>query len=827
VGRAHELHTLQALLAQAEEGWGQVVGVVGEPGIGKSRLVYEFHRSLHGRAVTYLAADCVSHGTITPYLPILALLRHNCGLTERDASATIAAKVRTSLAEVSLTPEAGVPYLLHLLGVSPGTEGLAGLSPQTIKARTIEILVQLAVQGAQRRPLVLEVENLHWIDPSSEEVLGALVEQLVGARILLLLTYRPGYRPPWIDKSYATQLALTRLAPQDSRQVVQAIVRTAPVPDAMMQVILTRAEGNPLFLEELAHTVAEQGGSRRSAEVPTTLQTVLASRIDRLPPEAKHLLQLAAVIGKDVAVPLLEAIVGLPPVALQQGLAHLQGGELLYDTTQVAGRTVTFKHALIREAAYQSLLRSTRQEYHHRIAQALEARFPETAETQPELVAHHYTEADLSAQAIPYWQRAGRRALERSANLEAAAHLTKGLELLATMPNTPERLRHELDMLTSLGPALTITSGPGSPSVEQVYTRARELCQQVGEPRQLFPVLWGLWRLSNYREELQKAGELGKQLLTLARQVQDRALLLEAHHALWPTLFYLGELAAARRHLEQGMALYDPQQHRSHAFLYGGHGPGLCCHSYIAFTLWALGYPDQALKSGDKMLTLAQELAYPKSLADAFSAAVVLRQFLRQRQAVLQTAEALIALATEQGNALQLARGMILRGWALFALGQRTEGLMQMRQGLAALQTTGGEVRRPLFLALLAEAYGGIGQIEEGLHVLAEALAAVEKTGGRFYEAELYRLKGELLLTQALPDEDHAETCFRHALHVTRRQQAKSLELRAAMSLSRLWQQQGKHAEAHELLASIYDWFTEGFDTADLQEARALLAELS
>jgi predicted ATPase/DNA-binding winged helix-turn-helix (wHTH) protein/class 3 adenylate cyclase len=827
VGRARELQTLQALLAHVEEGWGQVVGVVGEPGIGKSRLVYEFHRSLHGRAVTYLAAGCISHGAATPYLPIVALLRPNCGLTERDAPPTIATKVRASLAEVGLAPDAEAPFLLHLLGVSAGTEGLAGLSPQAIKARTIEILVQLAVQGAHRRPLVLEVENLHWIDPSSEEVLGRLVEQLVGTRILLLLTYRPGYRPPWIDKSYATQLALPRLEQRDSRRVLQAIVHTASVPEAMMQVILARAEGNPLFLEELAYTFVEQGGSHRSVGLPTTIQTVLASRLDRLPLEAKRLLQLAAAIGKDVAVPLLEATAQLPSAALQRGLAHLEAVELLYETTRVTDRTVTFKHALIREAAYQSLLRSTRQEYHERIAQVLEARFPETAEGRPELLAHHYTEAGLVVQAIAYWQQAGQRAVERSANLEAIAHLTKGLELLATLPDTPERLRHELDMLTSLGPAVTITRGPGSPSVEQVYARARELCQQVEQPRQLFPVLWGLWRLSNYREELQRAGELGKQLLTLAHQVQDRALLLEAHHALWPTLFYLGELAAARGHLEQGMALYDPQQHRSHAFLYGGHDPGLCCHSYTAWTLWALGYPDQALKSSDKMLALAQELAYPKSLADALSAAVVLHQFLRERHAVQQTAEALMALATEQGNALQLARGIILHGWTLFALGQRTEGMVQMRHGLGALQTTGGEVRRPLFLALLAGAYGAIGQIEEGLHVLAGALAAVEKTEGRFYEAELNRLKGELLLRQAPLDEDHAETCFRQALDVARRQQAKALELRGAMSLSRLWQRQGKREQARQLLADVYNWFTEGFDTADLQEARAQLAELS
>jgi predicted ATPase len=339
-------------------------------------------------------------------------------------------------------------------------------------------------------------------------------------------------------------------------------------------------------------------------------------------------------------------------------------------------------------------------------------------------------------------------------------------------------------------------------------------------------VLWGLWILYNTRAELHKAEELGTQLLTLAHQVPDRTFLLEAHHALWPTALYRGELAAARGHLEQGMALYDLEEHRSHAFLYGGHDPGSCCQSYTAWTVWALGYPDQALQASRRALALARELAHPASLAAAFSFAAVFHQFRREWEAVHELAEALIALATEQGDAERLARGTILRGWVLYVQGQGAEGLAQMRQGLAALQATGGAVRRQLFLPLLAEAYAGIGQSAEGLHVLAEGLAAVEDTGGRFYEAELYRLTGEILCKQALPDEDHADTCFRRALDVARGQQAKALELRAAMSLSRLWQQQGKRAEAYELLAPIYGWFTEGFDTADLQDAEALLEEL-
>jgi predicted ATPase/DNA-binding winged helix-turn-helix (wHTH) protein len=827
VGRVHELQTLQALLMRVEEGWGQVVGVVGEPGLGKSRLVYEFHRSLHGRAVTYLGADCISHGAATPYLPILALLRHNCGLTERDAPPTIAAKVRASLMEVGLVPEVGIPYLLHLLGVSAETARLAGLSPQALKARTIELLVQLAVQLAQRSPLVLEVENLHWIDPSSEEVLGTLVEQLIGARILLLLTYRPGYRPPWIDKSYVTQLALPRLAPRDSRQVVQAIVRKVSVPEAAMQVILTRAEGNPLFLEELASTFVEQDDSQHSGGLPTTIQAVLASRIDRLPPAAKRLLQVAAVIGKDVAVPLLEAIAESPPAVLQQNLALLEAVELLYETMRVTDRTVTFKHALVREAAYQSLLRSTRQEYHARIAQILEVRFPETAESQPELLAHHYTEAGLVVQAIAYWRQAGQRAIQRSADLEAVAHLTKALELLAILPHTPERTQLELDMLTVLGPVLANTRGPGSPAVERVYTRARELCRPVGEPRQLFPVLWGLWRFYNYRAELQRSRELGKQLLTLAQQVQDPALLLEAHHALWPTMFYLGELTAGREHLEQGMALYDPEHHRSHAFLYGGHDPGVCCRLYTAWTLWALGYPDQALKASEQACTLARQLGHPSSLTGALNAAALVHQFRREGEAVQQMAEAVMAIDTEEGNTERLARGTILRGWAQFARGQGVEGVVLMHQGLAALRDTGAELRRPQFLVLLAEAYAEIGQIDEGQHMLSEALATAETTGERFYAAEMYRLKGELLRRQAFPDEDQAETCFRQALDIAWGQQAKSWELRAAISLSRLWQHQGKDADAYRLLARTYGWFTEGFDTADLQEARALLTALT
>jgi predicted ATPase len=410
------------------------------------------------------------------------------------------------------------------------------------------------------------------------------------------------------------------------------------------------------------------------------------------------------------------------------------------------------------------------------------------------------------------------------------AHLTKGLELLATLPDTLERAQQELDLQTTLGPALMFTKGQAAPEVLQAYARARELCQQVGETPQLFQVLRGLWVFYILRLELQTALELGEHLLTLAQQVGDPALLLEAHYPLGNTLNYLGEFAAAQAHLAQGIALYDPQQHHAHAFRYG-HDPGVICRAYAGVTLWWLGYPDQALQRSHEALTLARELAHSFSLGSALFFAAWLHHLRRECPLTHERAEALIALATEQGSAQLVAVGTFFRGCALAewapapgaGQGQVEAGIAQMQQGLAGWRATGAEVLRPYGLALLAKASAKLGQREAGLTLLAEALAVLNDTGERRWEAELHRLKGELLLAHAVGHDAEAEICFRQALAVARQQQAKSWELRAAMSMSRLWQRQGKRTEARELLVPIYGWFTEGFDTADLQEAKALL----
>jgi predicted ATPase len=490
---------------------------------------------------------------------------------------------------------------------------------------------------------------------------------------------------------------------------------------------------------------------------------------------------------------------------------------------------------------YDRIPAGRQQRLHRQIGEREEAAYGKRVREIAAELAMHFEQGREYRKAVQYLQKAGENAIRRSANQEAINLLTGGLELLKTLPDTPERTQQELVLQIASGLPLMLTKGPAAAEVGRAYARARELCQQSGETLQLFPVLRGLWGFYLTRAELQTARELGNQLLTLAQNVQDSALLLQAHQALGQTLYPLGELVPARAHLEQSLAFCAPQKGRSYAnSIIPFRENGL---STAASVLWFLGYPDQALKRSHEALILAQELSYPPSLAMALIMAGWQHQFRREGQAAQGRAEAVIALSTEHGLTQWLALGTVQRGWALAMQGQGEEGIVQMRQGLAAVRATGAELFRPFHLALPVEAYGKAGRAEEGLSALAEALAVVDKTGERFYEAELYRLKGELTLQKfnvqrsrfkvenssesgVRSPGSEAEECFLKAIEVARRQQAKSLELRAVTSLSRLWQQ-GKKKEAHEMLAEIYGWFTEGFDTKDLQEAKALLEELS
>jgi predicted ATPase/class 3 adenylate cyclase len=827
VGREREIATLHALLSQVETGRGQVVGVVGEPGIGKSRLIYEFRQSLEGKRLIYLTGRCLSYGSTTPYLPVLELLRHNCGILETDRAEDIAAKLYRSLKEVDMAPDEWVPVLLPLFGIQEETQQSAALSPEARKARTLTAVTQMCLQGSRPQPLILEIEDLHWIDASSDECLTVLVERMAGAALLVLVTYRPGYRPPWVDKSYVTQVSLQPLTQSDSLRVVQAVLPGAAQTVPLVPQLLAKAEGNPFFLEELARTVVEQGADASSPAVPDTVQAVLTGRIDRLPATAKRLLQAAAVMGKDVALPLLQAVTEVSEEAIHSDLRHLQTAEFLYETYALTAPVYTFKHVLTQEVAYQSLVRRARQQYHTRIAQVLEGQFPEIAETQPELLAHHYTAADQGAQAISYWQRAGQRAVERSANSEAVSHFTKGLELLQSLPATPEHARQELALQLVLGLSLRMVKGHTALELERLYTRAYELSQQVGDSRQQFLALVSLWRLSINRARLSQACELAEQCLALAQHGDDPGLLQEAYRMLGESLFFQGQPVLARTYLEQGVALYDAQQGRVRAFS-SGMEPGVICLCFLAATLWQLGYPEQALTRSHEALTLARESSHAFSLGFALNYASLLHVWRREVQFAKERAEAVITLSNEHGFIQPSSVGMIRRGWALAQQGAVAEGIRQLQQGLAILRDVGQELPLSHHLALLAEAYRQGGQVEAGLHALAKAFAHLDNTGERYYEAELHRLKGEFLLAQTGKRcrEREAEECFHQALDIARRQQAKSLELRASMSLSHLWQQQGRRAEAHQMLAESYGWFTEGFGTPDLQEAKALLEVL-
>ena len=632
-------------------------------------------------------------------------------------------------------------------------------------------------------------------------------------------------------------MTVNHLSHLQVEQLVTGMTAGKTFPAAVLQQISAKTDGVPLFIEEITRAILESGqltardghyeltGSLSTLAIPTTLQDSLMARLDRLI-TAKVIAQLGATLGRQFSYVLLQAVAQLPDRTLQEELHRLVEAEVLYQRGLPPQATYVFKHALIRDSAYESLLKSTRQHYHQRIAQVLEAQFPETAEAQPELVAHHYTEAGLTAQAIPYWQHAGQYALLRSANLEAVQHLTTGLALLATLPETPARAQQELDMQLALGAALLATKGGAAPEVGQSYDRARALCAQVGETPQLYRALRGLCHFYRTRGALRTSHELGDQLVQLVERAPDPMLRLEAHEALGATLFFLGEYTAAWTHLEQGITLIDPAAPRARV-LRQGESSAVRCLAYAANTLWCLGYPAQAVRRGQEALALAQHLAHPYSLAQAQFFTAFLHYRRREAQTVQVQAEALLALATAQGIPLQVGFGTFLHGWALVMQAQSAAGLAQLRQGLAVVVALEHAVWRSLCLLLLSEATGQVGQMAEGLGLLAEAQTALEAGERDDLLAEASRLQGELLQRQDVPDATQAEVCFQQALAIARRQQAKSWELRAATSLARLWQLQGKHIEARELLAPVYGWFTEGFDTADLQEAKALLDALA
>jgi predicted ATPase/class 3 adenylate cyclase len=756
VGREHEVELLRDRWAQVQAGRGHIVVLSGEAGIGKSRLVQVVKDEIIGTATLRIEYRCSPSHQHSALYPVIAHLERALAIRQDDTPEDRLWKLEEALRPSPL-PLAEIVPLLSLPLPEERYPPLM-LTPQRQKQKTLEALLTWLLVLTEQQPVLLVVEDLHWIDPSTLEFLTLLVEQGPTARLLTLLTCRPEFQPPWGLRTHFTPIALHRLPQPQVEAMITRVTGGKALPPAVLQQVVTKTDGVPLFVEELTKTVLESGLLRETEEhyeltgplpplaIPATLHDSLMARLDRLA-TVKAVAQLGAVLGRTFSYEVLQAVTPLDEASLQQALARLVDAELLYQRGVPPQATYWFKHALIQDAAYQSLLRSTRQQYHQRIAQVLEARFPAAVQTQPELVAQHYTAAGCAAQAVVYWQRAGQHARDRSANAEAISHCTTGIDLLNTLPETREHTQQGLTLHIALGAALQVTKGLAAPEVEQAYTQADALCQQVGDTLQRIQVLFGLWRFYVARPQLHTARELGETLLHLAQRAHDPALAVIAHYALGVTWLYLGALPAARQHLDEGIAHYMPDQRR-HLVFRIGQDPGVVCRAYAAWTLWLLGYPEQALGHIHEALALAHAQAHPYGLASARAYAAMVSQVRRDVPAVHEHAEAAVTLATEQGFTQRAAAGTSLRGWALALQGRGAEGLTQVRQGIAAWQATGAVLYVPYFCTLLADVADHLGQPAAGLQALAEAHTLVQQHEERWWEAEICRLRSVLLLRQ-------------------------------------------------------------------------------
>jgi len=837
VGREQELTSLRRRWAQVKQGQGQVVLLSGEPGIGKSRLIRELKEGIATEPHTRWECRCSPYYRDSALYPIIDLIQRTLGFGREEPAHDKLSKIESALAQYDLAHGDAVALWAALLSVPlPEHYPPLNLTPQRQRQRIFEVVVSLLRALAARQPVLFIVEDLHWIDPSMVELLELVLDEIPTSAVLLVLAFRPEFRPPWRPRPHVTRLTVNRFPAKQTEVMVEKVTGGKPLPTEVLGQVVTKTDGVPLFVEELTKMVLESElldervdryelrAPLRPLAIPATLQDSLMARLDRLA-TVKDVAQLGAAVGRSFTYELLHALSSLDQAPLQQALTRLVDAELLYQRGEPPAATYIFKHALVQDAAYESMLKSQRRQYHQRIAQTLEERFRDTRETQPELLAHHYTEAGLTAPALVYWQRAGQRAIERSAYVEAMAYLTRGLDVLKGFPEGAERTQHELALQVSLGVPLMVTKGYASPEVEQTYGRARELCLQVGETPQLATVLWALWAYYLVAGKLQTALEVAEQYRALAQKTQDPELLLETCQLMGLTLHHLGDLVAARPHLQQGMTLYDPARHHALIFSHGGVDTGVAMQTHLALTQWLLGYPSQARRSMHAALLLAQKLNHPFSEAYAWLCVAWLRELCGE--SVKEPAGKAVSICAEHGFPFWGAIASMLAGWALAEEGAWEAGIAQMRQGRAAIEATGAQLFVTHPVSLLVKAHANAGQAEEGLTLLAETLAMITKTGEGAWDAEPYRLKGELVLAVSRSRHAEAEALFRQAIDIASTRRAKSLELRAAMSLSRLLKQQGRKDEARQLLKELYPWFTEGFETADLKEAEQLLVELS
>ena len=822
VGRARELAMLEEALAGAIAGAGSAVAVVGEAGVGKSRLFHELKSVARERALV-LDAGCVPHGRGFSYLPVIELVRRYCDIQPDDDERRRREKVTGKVLALDRGLEDTLPHLLALLGDTEAARALQQMAPEFRRRRTHDALGRLWLRESAEHPLVLIVEDLHWLDDESAAVLAELAASAGQAAVLLLANYRPEYRDPWST----TRLRLEPLEPRDAEALVAALMAASPSLASMHELVLAKAEGNAFFIEEIVRALVEQEtlgeGPRSAARLPASVQEVLAARIDRLDPPTKALLQALAVVGRTVGIEVARELAGGPDEELLGRLAALEAGEFLYEEESRTGARYVFKHALTQEAAYSSLLADRRRALHEDAARAIERVFAMALDDHCDTLAHHYARSGNAEKAIQYLARAGERAVARSANGEAERHLVAGLELLATTPASPDRSRRELMLQARLGPVLVATRGYGSPSATRAYARAEALCEEVGEAPELLTALHGLAVVSIEQGKLGRAAKLADRLLQRGGHAGDEGLVMEARRLLGEIRFWHGEPYRAKRHLDDVLRVYDGERHRGHALRYGA-DPSVVAQGYLAMTAWICGQPDQARERASAAVAFARARAHPFSLSAAWLFAAWVAQLRREPGAAREAAEAVIAVATEQGFPEWLAWGEFLRGWARAEDGDPGEGIAEMERGYAAVGGTRSNFNSSA-RACLAATYLKEGRAADALAVADEECAVLEETGARAFEAELHRIAGEAL--GLCEGQAAAEARLRHALEVARRRGGLALKLRAAVSLARFWMDSGDATGAHDLLAPIHARFEEGFDTPDLVEARALLDALA
>jgi class 3 adenylate cyclase/predicted ATPase len=813
VGRQEELGLLVRSWEAAKERHGQVVLIQGEAGIGKSRLLEALREQIAGQNYVWVAHRC------SPY----------------HANSTLA-----GLAGQSLPLAEVIPLYAELLSLPLPEERYepSNLDPKQKREATLDAIAGWLLEMAEQTSVLNVFEDLQWADPTTLELLVIYLEQSPTVSMMNVLTYRPDFIPSWSMHSHMIPITLNRLERPEVEAMIGYQANGKAVPSEVVEHIVAKADGVPLFVEELTKTILESdylheeaerytlAGSLSEVAIPTTLQDSLMARLDRLP-TMREVAQVGAVLGREFAYEILNAIVGLEEPQLKSGLEQLVENELLYQRGRPPRSKYIFKHALVQDAAYQSLLRRTRHQYHERVARLLEARLGERDEIEPELLAYHYAGAGLARQAIEYWLKAARRAAKRSAYIEALAHLQEGIEQLDQLPSGDERTHQALRLQVERATALLSTKGMSAPETGKAYNFARELCSQLGEEvEEVFPALWGIFTFHNVRGEYSRSHEVACEALHRAERLRDPAILVLAHRMMAPPLVQRGELEAARHHLEEMRALYDPLRDHESASRFGVDfkAGGV---AFLGQTMFVLGYADQALSLAREAVRHAESLGHSTSISFALNWLTLVHCLRREPEATLEQAERAMALSREHGLTQWLVSAKVRHGHALVELGEIGKGLATVREAMDEFRAMDSRLYRPFNVAAMAVGAASSGAADEAMRLIDEALDETEQTSERWSEAEIQRLKGVLLLSGEAPDaRARAEQCFERSLEVARRQSARAWELRTATDLAKLWHEQGKRDDARELLAPIYNWFTEGFDTSDLKDAKALLDSL-